>query len=101
MDAAKLDYIARTFDAFVSQNNARLRRGLNRRNKIKEQLQKGENVDNYRVQFIKESAVQLVQDLKTIAQNFNARYDDDMASSLDLIDIIQTAQEILKGETGI
>ncbi len=96
MDPLKSRYISDVFVALVSGEPDKLRLGMDRRQQMYEQVQRGETPTGARVEWIRTSARRLVNELERIAQDFNETYPDDKCSAQDLLDVLATANAWFK-----
>lgn len=90
------DEICATLVKLHAQNDKRLNRGLAKRKEMIQKLNKGIQPKGYRVEWLKDSAYEIIDVLDEMAREFNNLHQDDKVSTLDLIDILSTALNFLK-----
>src|SRR5512138_915004 len=74
----------------------RVRNGQRLRAKILQAIQNGEVPDGYRWAWVKSSSNQLLELLQMMADDFNKAHPDDMATIIDLLDILSIADKKLR-----
>jgi len=82
---------------FTAGDEAALKRGLEDRVRIAQQLAAGEEPTGYRVDFVRASAMKVLDTLGDCGEEFDNKYKGlDRCSPLDLIDILQTCINNIK-----
>jgi hypothetical protein len=82
----------------TSQTDA-LQRGLRDRQRISDAIARGEQPLGHRVDWIRDSAMELNQTLMECARRFNERYPSDKASVQDLADVLATLMAAYEAES--
>ena len=106
MEPDKPPDIQKTIDTFVqltSQHANRLKRGTKLREKMHNAVAEGKRPTGYRAEWLRASAIKIVEVLGEIAEEFDEKHaaDWDKSSILDLMDILSTANGMLKHEAGL
>lgn len=96
MDSSKVVFTVSILDQIVRSHKERLQRGVERRKEMFEAIKRGEDPSGPRPEWIKESALEVIELLKNQGAQFNADNPDDRASISDLLDVIATAQAMIK-----
>jgi len=81
------------FYHLVCNNEKRLKNGLAERERIRKQIQNGEQASGYRAQWLRKSSTRVIHLLQDIAREFDSIYTTDRFSALDLIDVLSTAKK--------
>jgi hypothetical protein len=97
-DIEKIDYATTAFQCLVNEQQNRLRRGLILRQKMHNAIERGEDPDDYRARWMKETTGKLARFLAEEAERFNKQHVNDMASVADLLDILATATHHFQNE---
>lgn len=97
-DAEKIQYTTSVFVAMVSEREDRLARGVRMRNAMHEQIARGEKPTGYRPEWLKHSAIKLVQTLQQMASDFDKAHPDDKCSVADLLDVLATTKGLFYRE---
>jgi hypothetical protein len=96
METPKIDFTIRVFVKLAQDREDRLQRGARLRKEMHKALESGENPVGYRVSWIKESSLSIIDLLSDIAKEFDRQHIDDKCSSIDLLDIVTTVFGLLK-----
>lgn len=91
----KAHFAHKVFLALSSSTDSRLMTGLMARQKMREQLDRGESPTGYRAEWLKTTAKRVIVGLAAAAKEFNAEYTNDMISIHDLADVLSTALAML------
>lgn len=95
-DQEKIEFASNVFESMHTSHVDRLAHGKARRKMIGDQIARGEKPTGYRVDWLADSAMKIIDALGQIAQDFDQKHHDDKASVSDLADILATALEIMK-----
>jgi hypothetical protein len=82
--------IARTLHHLVTSDECKLHWGGIKRQEIRDAVAQGKKVSGYRVEWLRNSSMLLVDTLSGVARDFNRTYKWDHASAQDLVDILAT-----------
>ncbi len=85
------EQISFTVSAFLSvldDSARRIKRSTRLRDQIHEALMRGDEPDHYRVEWMRESVVEIFSLLETIATKFNEAHPDDVCTSQDFEDLL-------------
>jgi len=80
----------------VTDPGVKLRWGARLREEIRQQLSKGQTPTGYRVNWLRETGMELIDTLQRQAQTFNDRYRHDRISVSDMCDALTTTLAQLK-----
>lgn len=81
---------------FVTDKDAKLRYGLQRRAEMFKRMADGEEPSGYRAEWIKTSVNAVLKTLIEKAQEFNAMYPQDTISTKDFLDVLATTANRVK-----
>lgn len=90
-EADKQAYTVKVLTAFYAEQQNRLQRGLQLRKQMHAVIDAGGHPQGYRVEWIKATTRELNRALMKAAGEFNATHPDDRISTLDFLDVLQTA----------
>jgi hypothetical protein len=93
-----IEFAKKVFIALAREHETRMERGARLRKEMHEALQEGREAVGYRPDFIRDSAILIIQALGELAKEFDAEHPDDKCSGADLMDIIATVAGLLKGQ---
>lgn len=80
----------------VTDAKTRISNGKRLREKMVEQIKKGEQPTGYRPAWLRQSAHRLIAELNEITNEFNDTHHTDQASLGDLLDILATAMNLVQ-----
>ncbi|HVT62198.1 MAG TPA: hypothetical protein VHD33_01760 [Legionellaceae bacterium] len=93
----ELEFITQTFKHIKSIEQSKYKKAQALRKLMFEKIEMGEQIDNYRIQFLRESVDKLFTFMDKIGQEFNTAHPDDKFTTNDIGDILATAIETLNG----
>lgn len=96
---AEIDFASTVFAALVTGKMDRLKRGQMLRQQMHDAIKRGERPVGARPEWLRRSAVHLINVLGTQAEEFDNTHADDKASVSDLMDILVTAMGLLKSHS--
>ncbi len=96
MEIKEAKAIASVFIAVHTSASVRLARGASERKRVLKALKAGEDVQSYRLDWLRSATAEVVDQLAHIAQRFNDSYQFDQCSVADLMDLLDMATEKLK-----
>lgn len=88
--------VAEMFYKIRTDKQGKLQFGASKRLELKEQLDKGVEVNHYRIQWLRETRDDLVRFLSNKAAEFNKKFPHDGCSVLDLIDVTTSTIALLR-----
>ncbi|NDG28447.1 MAG: hypothetical protein EB120_14875 [Proteobacteria bacterium] len=92
----KIEFVMKIMEKFVENQELKLARGARLREEIRQTIQKGQMPKGYRAEWLINSGHEILAALSKIAKKFDRDFPDDRASVNDLMDILTTAQFLLK-----
>lgn len=92
------EFIIKTFKSVKHIEQQRYRRGLSLRQVIMNQNANGQEMDGYRIEFLKDSIFKLFKFLEELGTEFNKAHPDDYFTSSDLGDILVNSISILENK---
>lgn len=92
----KIDFTVDTLQKTIKNQLQRRKNGAAIREAIRVSINEGRLIDHYRVEWLHDSSVRLVDLLTDIALEFDSEHPDDLCSSADLGDILTTTLARLK-----
>lgn len=92
----KIDFAVQVMKKFAENQELKLARGARLRSELREAIKRGQAPKGYRADWLRDSGYQLLRVLSKIANKFDREHPDDRASVSDLMDILNTAQFLLK-----
>lgn len=99
MDEATMKNANRILLKFVADIDGKVKYGLRQRQAYFEALERGEEPNNYRIEFISKTANQAIGWLAERAVEFNRQFPQDRLSAEDFKDILATAHARLVAKT--
>lgn len=92
----KIEFVRKVFTALFENRDTRLQRGQKLRQQIADAIAQGKVPTGYRVDWLKNSAMELIRVLQDVGHQFNLDYPDDQISTQDLCDVLETAKGMIK-----
>ncbi len=77
-----------------------LQNGLKIRDEIRKQIEAGQQPDHYRMDWLRETAVQCIGFIGEAAKMFNATYANDQISQNDVLDVLINAANMVVKHSG-
>lgn len=84
-----------------SARQSRLQNGVNLRQQMHVALATGQPFSHYRLKWVSSSIDRLVDTARGICKEFDDSHPDDMASSMDLIDMFRGALNLIAQQAGV
>lgn len=84
-------FIKDIFTRTKLNEQAKYRKGQGIRQMIFDKLAQGENVENYRIDFLRNSVNKLFHFMEELGMDFNKKHPDDCWTAADLGDVLVTA----------
>lgn len=94
--AEKARYAREVFLRLSLSTKERLEHGLRLREKMGEQLARGEKPTGYRPEWLRLTALRIIRELHEAGKEFNEEHPDDLISTHDLYDVLASAIGMLK-----
>jgi len=94
--SAEINTISEIFVSLLTRNPARLANGSRLREEMHEQIKSGIKPEGYRPDWVRSSALRILQELVKLGQDFNENHPSDKASVNDLLDILNTVAGRIK-----
>lgn len=91
-----IDFAHKVFVKISESIDRKLENGLKLRESMRAAIDRGEIVDNYRADWLKATAVQIINTLHLSASNFNEKFTEDRISLHDLMDALATAMNLVE-----
>lgn len=85
-----------TLHELITDPKNKITYGKQKRWEIKESMSRGKMLENYRTEFLRENALEVVTWTRNIAESFNKKYPHDRYSVQDMIDVLINAAHIVK-----
>lgn len=95
-DSEKIEFAVSVFMALSGENQDRLIRAKLDRDRMHAAIKRGEKPVGYRPEWIKASAIKLVDVLAEMAKAFDAEHPTDKATNGDLLDILSTTAALFR-----
>lgn len=95
-DSEKIEFATAVFLALSGENQDRLIRASMNRQRMHDSIRRGEAPKGYRPDFIKASAIKLVDVLAEMARAFDGANPTDKATNGDLLDILSTTAALFR-----
>lgn len=92
----KAIFAQKVFCQIMADTEKRLQRGAERRRRMQEKLERGEQPDCPRSQWLRSTSRRLIEEITQAAQEFNETNTDDLISVSDLADVLTTTLALLK-----
>lgn len=96
MDTKRIETLKSQLIALIENYDNRTKKGLENRNAMVAKIKKGEIPTGYRYDFLQTSAYKVVDTLGELAQQFDDEHPDDRCTSVDFIDILSAAIEVIR-----
>jgi hypothetical protein len=102
MDApqAEVPYVIGTLTRMIRHERQRLATGLALRQYISQQLEAGNEVDHYRLDWLQKSMSRVIDTLAECARDFDREHLSDRASAHDLCDVLASALSAIHTQAG-
>lgn len=88
-----------TIQRVKGRRSLRLKRGLMRREQMRQIIEAGIEPTGPRADWLRQTANRLIQELGVAAEEFNAANPDDLISANDFVDAMTTAIGVIKSAT--
>jgi hypothetical protein len=99
MDTSQeIKFIVDTFQTVKRIEQAKYRKGLSIRQTIINRLDKGETIDHYRMEFLKDSIFKVFKFIEDIGLEFNKEHPEDKFVAADIADILCNCVAILENK---
>lgn len=98
--AAEIEFTQSTFNGIMRREAQRLSTGATLRRYMHDQLELGNPVDHYRLEWIKKSVMRLIVCLHEIGKEFNEAHPNDKVSGADFLDILQSTYRTVSMRAG-
>ena len=92
------DFIVTIFKTVKKVEQNRYRKGQSIRQIIMAKQKNGEEVENYRIEFLKDSVFKLFKFMEEIGTDFNKNHPDDRFTAADIGDVLVNAINILENK---
>lgn len=93
------EYAIGVLHRLITDVDNKLEYGRQKRMEIKENVRKGKMSSGYRAEFLVKNAREVITWMSTIADSFNKRFPHDRFSTQDMIDVLASAQSMLRSKT--
>jgi hypothetical protein len=93
-----LEFVAEMLAQAVegSTKQSRLQKGMALRLEMHQALRDGQPFDHYRMKWVSDSIDKVIDFSRNICRDFDAVHPEDMASALDLLDILRGAANLIE-----
>lgn len=91
-----IEFAHKVFTKIGDMIDQKLENGLRLREAMKAAIERGEPVDNYRADWLKATAIQIINTLHSSAEAFNQKFTEDRISLHDLMDALATAMNLVE-----
>jgi hypothetical protein len=89
-----------TLTAILRHEHRRAATGATMRTHLHKQIELGNDPEHYRMDWLRESVLEIMEHLQIIADNFNRTHDNDKASIGDMLDILHSTAKNIRTKTG-